>query len=95
MTTITAAAVKALRDETNVGMMECKKALIESGGDREKAILLLRERGVAIAGKRAGRAARSGLIAARTAPDGAIGAMIEVNCETDFVARNERFQQFV
>ena len=95
MTTISAAAVKALRDETNVGMMECKKALTEAGGDRAKAIQLLRERGVAIAGKKAGRAARSGLVASYAAGDGSVGALVEVNCETDFVARNDVFQAFV
>lgn len=95
MTTISAAAVKELRELTNVGMMECKKALVEAGGDRERAIQLLRERGLAMAGKRAAREAKSGIIAARTAEDGRSGAMVEVNCETDFVARNESFQAFV
>ncbi len=95
MTTISAAAVKELRDLTNVGMMECKKALVEAGGDKDKAVKLLRERGMAIAGKKASRTAKSGLIAARARPDGQVGAMVEVNCETDFVARNEIFQAFV
>lgn len=95
MTEITAAMVKELREATNVGMMECKKALQETGGDKQKAIQWLRERGLAIAGKKAGRAAKSGLIAAETFENGRLGAMVEVNCETDFVARNDSFQRFV
>ena len=95
MAEITAALVMELRAETNVGMMECKKALQEAGGDKVKAVQLLRERGLAIAGKKASRAANSGVIAAKTTPDGRTGVMLEVNCETDFVARNEIFQGFV
>jgi elongation factor Ts len=92
---ISAAQVKELREATNVGMMECKKALEEAGGDREKAIKFLRERGLAVAGKKASRAVKSGLIAAGSFDDGRTGVMIEVNCETDFVARNDNFQRFV
>ncbi len=95
MAEITAKEVKELRDATNVSMMECKKALVESGGDKDKAMLLLRERGLAIAGKRAERVANQGLVAAEVYNGGKTGVMIEVNCETDFVARNESFQQFV
>ena len=95
MVEISAALVKELREETNVGMMECKKALQDAGGDKQKAIKLLRERGLAIAGKRASRAANSGLIAAQTCDGGKVGAMVEVNCETDFVARNDLFKGFV
>lgn len=95
MADITAAQVKELRDATNVSMMECKRALIEAGGDKDKATRLLRERGLAIAGKRAEKTANQGLIAAEVLNDGATGIMVEVNCETDFVARNEAFQQFV
>ncbi len=95
MAEITAAQVKELRDATNVSMMECKKALVESGGDKDKAMLLLRERGLAIAGKRAERAANQGLVAADVFNGGNTGVMIEVNCETDFVARNDDFKQFV
>lgn len=95
MAEITAAQVKELRDATNVSMMECKKALVESGGDKDKAMRLLRERGLAIAGKRAERAANQGLVAAEVLNGGKTGVMIEVNCETDFVARNENFQKFV
>ncbi len=95
MAEITATLVKELRDATNVGMMDCKRALTEADGDKEKAILLLRERGVAIAGKRASRSAKEGAIASELEQDGQSGVMIEVNCETDFVARNDMFQAFV
>jgi len=93
--TIHASLVKELRDETNVGMMECKKALQEADGDKEKAFQLLRERGLAIASKKAERTASDGLITAQVSDDGKRGALLEVNCETDFVARNETFQSFV
>jgi elongation factor Ts len=93
MSEITATMVQELREATNVGMMECKRALVEAGGDKDKAIRLLRERGMAIAAKKATRAANQGLIAA--AGDGKAGALIEINCETDFVAKNESFQKFV
>lgn len=92
---ISASLVKELRDETNLGMMECKRALQEAGGDKEKAIRLLRERGMAIAGKKADRVAKEGRIAAEIYDNGKTGVMIEVNCETDFVAKNENFQGFV
>ncbi len=94
MATITAQMVQELREATNVGMMECKRALTEADGDKEKAIRLLRERGVAIAAKKATRVANQGLIAAAVR-DGKVGTLIEVNCETDFVAKNEGFQAFV
>jgi elongation factor Ts len=93
MAEITAAMVQELREATNVGMMECKRALVEAGGDKDKAIRLLRERGMAIAAKKATRAANQGLIAA--AGTGKVGSLIEINCETDFVAKNENFQAFV
>lgn len=95
MVEINAALVKELREETNVGMMECKRALVDAGGDKARAVQLLRERGIAVAGKKASREVKSGLIAARTNDGGRVGAMVEVNCETDFVARNETFQAFV
>ncbi len=95
MAEITAALVKELRDATNVGMMECKKALVDAGGDKDKAVTLLRERGLAIAGKKAARTANSGVVAADVFDGGRVGVMVEVNCETDFVARNETFQAFV
>jgi elongation factor Ts len=94
MAEITAAMVQELREATNVGMMECKRALVEAAGDKDKAIRLLRERGVAIAAKKASRTANQGLISSATR-DGKVGALVEVNCETDFVAKNEGFQKFV
>jgi len=93
MADITAAMVQELREATNVGMMECKRALVEAGGDKNQAIRLLRERGMAIAAKKATRVANQGLIAA--AGDCKAGVLIEINCETDFVAKNENFQKFV
>jgi len=95
MSEISAQKVKALRDRTNAGMMECRKALMESGGDEETAVRWLRERGLAIAAKKADRAASDGQIKASVSSDGSSVAMIEVNCETDFVAKNENFQAFV
>ncbi|MDD4737410.1 MAG: translation elongation factor Ts [Kiritimatiellae bacterium] len=95
MAEISAKQVKELREATNVGMMECKRALQEADGDMQQAIKLLRERGVAIAGKKASRAAKDGLISAAVYEDGNKAVMIQVNCETDFVARNENFQAFV
>lgn len=95
MTEISAAMVKELREITNVGMMECKKALVEAGGNRDRAITILRERGLATAAKKSARVAKSGLLAGRTDNGGRSGALVEVNCETDFVARNEMFQAFV
>lgn len=92
---ITAKQVKELRDATNVSMMQCKKALTETNGDIDAAIKILRERGVAAAAKRADREANEGIIEAVVSADAQSGAMIEVNCETDFVSRNEAFQGFV
>ena len=92
MTTISAEMVKDLRDKTGVGMMECKKALTESNGDFEKAIDLLRQKGLATASKKAGRTASEGLIESYIHM-GKIGTMVEVNCETDFVARTDDFRQ--
>jgi len=92
---ITATLVKELREETNLGMMECKRALQETGGDKDKAVRLLRERGMAIAGKKAERVAKEGRVASDIYDNGKSGVMIEVNCETDFVAKNENFQDFV
>ena len=95
MTTITADAVKELRERTGAGMMDCKNALVEAGGDVEKAVALLRERGLAAAAKRAGREAREGLVSSYIHTGGRVGVLIEVNCETDFVARTEEFQKLV
>jgi elongation factor Ts len=92
---ITAKQVKELRDATNVSMMQCKKALTETNGDIDAAIKILRERGQAVAAKRAGNAANEGIISAIVTDDCQAGTMIEVNCETDFVSRNEEFQKFV
>ena len=92
---ITAAQVKELRDATNVSMMECKKALEECNGNMEEAFKVLRERGMAVAAKRADKEANQGIIAASSTPDGKTIAMVEVNCETDFAARNDSFKAFV
>ncbi len=94
MTTISAEAVKNLREKTGAGMMECKKALVESNGDFEKAIDLLRQKGLASALKKAGRQASEGAIDAYIHM-GKIGCMVEVNCETDFVARTDDFKELV
>ncbi|TAH57444.1 MAG: translation elongation factor Ts, partial [Methanosarcina mazei] len=92
---ISAADVKELRERTGSGMMDCKKALTESNGDMEKAIEILREKGLAAAAKKAGRIASEGIVDAYIHGGGRIGVLIEVNSETDFVARNEEFRQFV
>jgi elongation factor Ts len=95
MAKITAETVKILRDQSGAGVMECKRALEETGGDIEKAAALLKERGQAAAAKRAGREAREGQIASYIHLAGKIGVLIEVNCETDFVARTDEFQRLV
>ena len=92
---ITAEAVKQLRERTGAGFMDCKRALEETGGDVDKAVALLRERGAASAEKKAGREAKDGLVASYIHTGGRIGVLIEVNAETDFVARNEQFQALV
>jgi len=92
---ITAEQVKELRERTGAGMMECKRALEETGGDMEAAIDILRARGAAKAAKRAGREAREGAIGSYVHMNGKIGVLVEVNCETDFVARTEDFQSLV
>jgi elongation factor Ts len=95
MAEISADIVKKLREATNVSMMECKRALVEAGGDMEKATRILRERGIAIATKKASRATKQGIIASATTPVGKTASLIQVNCETDFVARNTTFITFV
>src|SRR6267142_3629306 len=95
MATITAADVKKLRDQTGAGMMECKTALTEANGDFEEANTILRKRGLASAAKKAGRTASEGLIGHRLSADHAVGTLVEVNCESDFVARTPDFQQLV
>jgi elongation factor Ts len=91
-TAITADQVKQLREKTGAGMMECKAALAEANGDMEEAVTVLRKRGLAQAAKRAGRATAQGLITSYIHLGGKIGVLVEVNCETDFVARTEDFQ---
>jgi elongation factor Ts len=95
MTTITADAVKELRERTGAGFMDCKNALVEAGGDIDKAIALLRERGLAAAAKKAGREASEGAISSYIHIGGKVGVLIEVNCETDFVARTDEFHKLV
>jgi elongation factor Ts len=95
MATITADAVKDLRERTGAGMMDCKRALEESAGDVDKAVLLLRERGIAAAAKKSDREVREGLISSYIHTGGRVGVLIEVNCETDFVARTDEFQNLV
>ncbi len=92
---ITASIVKELRDKTNAGMMDCKKVLTETNGDIEASIKLLRERGIMKAGKKSDRAATEGIIAARVNEAATSGTLLEINCETDFVSRNDNFQAFV
>jgi elongation factor Ts len=93
--TITADMVRQLREQTGAGMMDCKRALTEAGGDVEKATQLLREQGMAAAGKKSGREAREGLIGSYIHTGGRVGVLIEVSCETDFVARTDEFQKLV
>jgi len=95
MATITADAVKELRERTGAGMMDCKNALVEADGDLDKAVALLRERGLAAAAKKSGREAREGLVSSYIHTGGRVGVLIEVNCETDFVARTDEFQKLV
>lgn len=95
MANITAALVKELRERTGAGMMDCKKALEESGGDVSKAAELLRKKGIAKAEKRSGRTASEGLVSSYIHHNGKVGVLVEVNCETDFVARGELFQSLV
>ena len=92
---VTASQVKDLREKTGAGMMDCKKVLTETDGDMEKAIELLRERGIAKAAKKSGRVAAEGLVEAYISEDGKTGAIVEVNAETDFVAKNQEFKDFV
>jgi elongation factor Ts len=94
MAEISASAVKNLREKTGAGMMDCKKALVETGGNEEKAIAYLREKGLAKAAKKAGRATSQGLIGSYIHSNGKIGVMVELKCETDFVAKNEKFREF-
>jgi len=95
MAEITAALVKELRERTGAGMMECKKALVETNGDIGEAEVVLRKHGIASAGKKASRATKQGLIGSYIHAGGQLGVMVEVNCESDFVARTEVFQEMV
>jgi len=95
MADITANAVKALREKTGAGMMECKKALVEAEGNEEQAIEILRKHGLASARKKEGRIAAEGAVGSYIHMGGKVGVLVEVNCETDFVARGEEFQQLV
>ena len=94
-TDIDSQLVKQLREKTNAGFMDCKRALTESGGDLEKAETILRTKGIASAGKKASRATKEGIVASYIHLQGKVGVLVEVNCETDFVARNENFRGFV
>lgn len=95
MSNIPAKLVKELRERTGAGMMDCKKALAEAGGDIDKAVNLLREKGLAAAAKKAGRVAAEGVVSSYIHGDGRIGVLVEVNCETDFVAKTDEFKELV
>src|SRR5262252_8623080 len=95
MAEVTAAAVKALREKTGAGMMDCKKALNESDGNEDRAVEILRERGLASAKKKEGRVTAEGVVGSYIHMGGKVGVLVEINCESDFVARGEEFQQLV
>lgn len=95
MAEISSQLVRELREKTNAGMMDCKRALTEAGGDLGKAEEILRAKGIASAGKKASRSAKEGIIASYIHLQGKVGVLVEVNCETDFVAKNENFRDFV
>ncbi len=92
---VSAQAVKELREKTGAGMMDCQRALVEAGGNMEEAIKILRKKGLAAAAKKAGRLAKDGLVAVAVSEDGTRAGMVELNCETDFVARTEQYQSLV
>jgi elongation factor Ts len=95
MSQVSASMVKALRDRTGAGMMDCKNALLEAGGDEDKAVELIQKRGLAKVAKKAGAIAAEGVVHGYIHPGNRIGVLVEVNCQTDFVARNEEFRAFV
>ncbi len=95
MADINPTLVKTLREKTNAGMMDCKRALTEAGGDLEKAEAILRQKGIASAGKKASRAAKEGIVASYIHLQGKVGVLVEINCETDFVAKNDNFRDLV
>lgn len=92
---ISANSVKELREKTGAGMMDCKQALTQTEGDFEKAVDFLRKKGIASASKKAGREAKEGMVSSYIHGEGRVGVLVEINCETDFVARTEQFRQFV
>ena len=95
MSEVSPTLVKQLREKTNAGMMDCKKALVEAGGDLEKAEDILRKKGIASASKKASRSVKEGVVASYIHLQGKVGVLVEVNCETDFVAKNDIFREFV
>jgi elongation factor Ts len=95
MAEITASLVKSLREKTGAGMIDCKNALVEAGGNEEQAVEILRKKGMATAGKKAGRVTAEGVVGSYIHMGGKVGVMVEINCESDFVARGEEFQQLV
>jgi elongation factor Ts len=95
MSEVNPALVKQLREKTSAGMMDCKRALVESGGDLNKAEDILRKKGIANASKKASRSAKEGVVASYIHLQGKVGVLVEINCETDFVAKNESFRDFV
>lgn len=95
MAEVTASAVKAIREKTGAGMVDCKNALVESNGDEAAAIEILRKKGMATAGKKAGRVTAEGVVGSYIHMGGKVGVLVEINCESDFVARGEEFQQLV
>jgi elongation factor Ts len=95
MSDVSPTLVKQLREKTNAGMMDCKKALVEAGGDLEKAEDILRKKGIASASKKASRSVKEGVVASYIHLQGKVGVLVEVNCETDFVAKNEIFRELI
>ena len=95
MSEVNPALVKQLREKTSAGMMDCKRALVESGGDLSKAEDILRKKGIASASKKASRSAKEGVVASYIHLQGKVGVLVEINCETDFVAKNDNFRDFV
>jgi len=95
MAEITASAVKSLREKTGAGMVDCKNALVEAGGDEAQAVEILRKKGLATAGKKAGRVTAEGVVGSYIHMGGKVGVLVEINCESDFVARGDEFQQLV
>src|SRR3954467_9757916 len=95
MAEVTASSVKSLREKTGAGMIDCKNALVEAGGDENAATEILRKKGMATAGKKAGRVTAEGVVGSYIHMGGKVGVMVEINCESDFVARGDEFQQLV